>query len=146
MSGGRHVSPGGFAARIYLSFLATAGLFYVNIMPAIVDGLIGGLGFTAEQAGFAASANVYGAAAGALLVVFLIRRVVWRPMAHGLLAALIAMDLLSTLISLPPAMIAFRFLHGLVGGALVGVGFSVIARTLNPDRTFGVLLVVFVFL
>jgi predicted MFS family arabinose efflux permease len=138
----RQVSETGFAARVYLAFLATAGLFYVNIMPAIVDGLIEGLGFSAEQAGFAASANVYGAAAGALLIVFLVRRVVWRPMAHGLLAALIAMDLLSTLISLPPAMIAFRFLHGLVGGALVGVGFSVIARTLNPDRTFGVLLVV----
>jgi DHA1 family inner membrane transport protein len=35
-----------------------------------------------------------------------------------------------------------RFVHGCVGGALVGVGFSVIARMLHPDRTFGVLLFV----
>ncbi len=138
----RRVRADGFAARLFLAFLATAGLFYVNIMPAIVDGLIEGLGFSAREAGFAGSANVYGAAAGALLIVFLIRRVVWRPMAWGLLGVLILMDLLSMLISLPPAMIAFRFVHGLVGGALVGVGFSVIARTRNPDRTFGVLLVV----
>jgi len=138
----QRVAPDGFAARVFLAFLATAGLFYVNIMPAIVDGLIEGLGFTPRQAGFVGSANVYGAAVGALLIVFFIRRVVWRPMAWTLLGVLVAMDLLSMLIALPPAMIAFRFVHGLVGGALVGVGFSVIARTVNPDRTFGVLLVV----
>jgi predicted MFS family arabinose efflux permease len=39
-------------------------------------------------------------------------------------------------------MIAIRFMHGCIGGALVGTGFSVIARTLHPDRTFGVLLFV----
>ncbi|EED34877.1 major facilitator family transporter, putative [Luminiphilus syltensis NOR5-1B] len=128
------------AARVFLAFLATAGLFYVNIMPAIVDGLKEGLNFTDRQAGFAASANVYGAAVGALLIVFIIRRLRWRPVAYGLLLALIAMDLLSMLVSLPDAMIAIRFAHGFIGGALVGTGFSVIARTENPDRTFGVLL------
>jgi predicted MFS family arabinose efflux permease len=119
-----------------------AGLFYVNIMPAIVDGLIEGLGFSPEQAGNVGSANMYGAAAGALSIVFLIKRLSWRPTSYVLLATLAAADLLSMLIKMPEAMIAFRFLHGLVGGALVGVGFSVIARTLNPDRTFGVLLVI----
>lgn len=138
----RRVAPNGLPARVYLSFLATAGLFYVNIMPAIVDGLIGGLGFSEKQAGFAASANVYGAACGALLIVFLVRRLRWRPTAYSLLGCLILMDLLSMLIALPEAMIAFRFVHGVVGGALVGTAFSVIARTVNPDRTFGVLLVV----
>jgi predicted MFS family arabinose efflux permease len=125
-----------------LSFLSTAGLFYVNIMPAIVNGLIDGLGFTTQQAGFVASSNVYGAACGALLIVFVIKRIRWRPMAYALLAGLILMDFLSMLIAVPDVLIAFRFLHGLIGGALVGTGFSVIARTVNPDRTFGVLLVV----
>jgi hypothetical protein len=32
-------SPDGEIARVLLAFLATAGIFYVNIMPAIVDGL-----------------------------------------------------------------------------------------------------------
>lgn len=138
----RTVAPDGLMARVLLSFLTTAGLFYVNIMPAIVDGLIEGLGFSDRQAGFVASANVYGAALGALLIVFLIRRIRWRPTSYILLGCLILMDLLSMLIALPDAMIAFRFVHGVVGGALVGTAFSVVARTLNPDRTFGVLLVV----
>ncbi len=141
-SGIRKADPNSLVARTFLSFLATAGLFYVNIMPAIVDGLIEGLSFTARQAGNVGSANVYGAAAGALIVVFLIKRLSWRPTAYALLAGLIAMDLLSMLITAPQALIAFRFLHGIIGGALVGVGFSVIARTVNPDRTFGVLLVI----
>lgn len=134
--------PDSLVARMFLSFLATAGLYYVNIMPAIVDGLIEGLGFSAQDAGFVGSANVYGAASGALLVVFIVKKINWRPTAFALLAGLILMDLLSMLINTPQALIAFRFCHGLVGGALVGVGFSVIARTVNPDKTFGVLLVV----
>ena len=140
--GESNLDPNGLVARTFLAFLATAGLFYVNIMPAIVDGLTEGLGFTSKQAGDVGSANVYGAAVGALVIVFLIKRLSWRPMAYGLLIVLVAMDLLSMLVLAPEALIAFRFVHGLVGGALVGVGFSVIARTLKPDKTFGVLLVI----
>jgi len=138
----RAVPPNSMLARIFLAFLASAGLFYVNIMPAIVDGLKEGLAFTDQQAGFAASANVYGAAVGALFVVFIIKKISWRPTSYALLGGLIAMDLLSMLIASPEPMIAIRFVHGCVGGALVGVGFSVIARTYHPDRTFGVLLFV----
>ena len=136
------VAPNGLVARTFLAFLATAGLFYVNIMPAIVDGLIEALGFSSQQAGNIGSANVYGAAAGALVVVFMIKRLRWRPTAYALLATLIAADLSSMLVSDPQTLTAIRFVHGFIGGALVGVGFSVIARTVNPDRTFGVLLVV----
>jgi predicted MFS family arabinose efflux permease len=136
----RTVAPDGMTARVFLAFLATAGIFYINILPAIVDGLIEGLSFTSKQAGLVASANVYGAAAGALGIVFIVKRLNWRRVAYTLLAGLILMDLLSMLIITPNALIAFRFAHGVIGGALVGTGFSVIARTLNPDRTFGVLL------
>jgi predicted MFS family arabinose efflux permease len=138
----RPAAPDGAIARVFLSFLATAGLFYVNIMPAIVDGLIEGMGFTARQAGYVGSANVYGAAAGALLIVFLVRRLRWRPAAYTLLLMLIGMDLVSLLVSTPALLIGLRFVHGFVGGALVGVAFAVIARASLPDRTFGVLLVV----
>jgi DHA1 family inner membrane transport protein len=129
-------------ASVLLAFLGTAGLFYVNIMAALVDGLIGGAGLTAKQAGLVASANVYGAAIGALVVVFLVRRLPWRKTAVIMLLGLIAIDLVSTLIKAPEILIAIRFVHGLVGGLLIGVAFAVIARTRLPDRTFGMLLVV----
>ncbi len=129
-------------ARVFLAFLASAGLFYVNIMPTIVSGLIDALGFTNQQAGNVASANMYGAAAGALFIVFLIKKLNWQLVATLFLAGLIIIDLLSMKLTDPTVLVFVRFLHGFIGGMLVGTGFSLIARTTQPDRTFGVLLFV----
>ena len=136
------VSPNSMKARIFIAFLASAGLFYVNIMPAIVNGLIEALEFTNQQAGNVASANMYGAAVGALLIVFLIKKLNWRIVSVVFLSSIITIDLLSIKLTDPTIMIAVRFIHGFIGGMLVGTGFSLIARTHEPDRTFGVLLFV----
>ena len=64
--------PNSMLARIFLAFLTTAGIFYINIMPAVINGLKEGLDFSNQQAGFVSSANLYGAAIGALSAVFLI--------------------------------------------------------------------------
>ena len=138
----RKAAPNGEVARILLAFLASAGLFYVNIMPALVDGLIQGAGFTNRQAGLVGSSNVYGAATGALAAVFIVKRIVWRKWAYGLLLALIVIDVVSSAIHSFEPLLVTRFAHGCVGGMLVGIGFSIIARTRNADRTFGYLLLV----
>jgi len=138
----KHVSPNNITASVFLAFLATAGLFYVNIMPALVSGLIDALGFSNQQAGMIGSANMYGAAVGALSIVFVIKRLRWKLAAVVFLAGLITIDLFSMLISDATTLMIVRFIHGLVGGMLVGTGFAIIARTANIDRTFGVLLFV----
>jgi predicted MFS family arabinose efflux permease len=138
----RKVAPDSMTARVLLSFLATAGLFYVNIMPALVDGLKEGLAFSNKQAGMVGSFNMYGGACGALLMAFIVRRLNWKPTAKLMLFALIFMDLISIPVTDPTALMAVRFIHGCIGGALVGLGFSIFARTSAPDRTFGVLLLV----
>lgn len=135
-------APNGEIARILLAFLATAGLFYVNIMPALVDGLIEGLGYSNRQAGFVGSANVYGAALGALSAVFFVKRVPWKLVSRCLLLGLVIADILSIFVRNPELLTGLRFLHGCVGGMLVGVGFAVISRTEQADRTFGYLLTV----
>jgi MFS family permease len=129
-------------AATLLAFLATAGLFYVNIMAALVAGLVDGLGLSQREAGLVGSANVYGAAVGALIAIGIVGRRRWRPVAVLALLALIAVDLLSTRIADARTLIALRFAHGCIGGLLVGVAFAVIARTRSPDRTFGMLLFV----
>ncbi len=85
----RKAAPDGEVARVLLAFLATAGIFYVNIMPALVDGLVQGAGFSNRQAGLVGSSNVYGAAIGALIAVFIVKKIQWRTWAYALLAALI---------------------------------------------------------
>ena len=133
-------APDSMLARLLLAFLATAGLFYVNIMPALVDGLVEGLSFTNKEAGLVGSSNVYGAAVGALLIVFLISRINWRTAAWIFLSGLIIIDITSIFIDDAQLLTALRFFHGFIGGMLVGTGFAVIARTNQPDRTFGMLL------
>lgn len=125
-----------------LALVATAGFFYVNIMAAIVDGLVTGLGFTNPQAGTVGAANIYGASVGSFVAVLLVRRVRWRPALFALLSLLLLMDLGSLAIREPSLLTAVRALHGLVGGLAVGITYSVMARTHSPDRAFGMLLLV----
>lgn len=134
--------PDGLIAAVLLAFLATAGLFYVNIMAAIVDGLVAGLGLTESQAGTVGSVNIYGAAAGALVAVFLVRRMPWKTMALACLVLLIAIDLVSITLANYETLLMVRLVHGFTGGILTGTAFAVIARTAKPDRTFGMLLFV----
>jgi predicted MFS family arabinose efflux permease len=136
------VPPNSMTARVLLAFLATAGFFYVNIMPALVEGLRQGLGFSNRQAGLVGSCNVYGAACGAFFIAFLVRRIPPRFAAHLFLFGLILIDLLSMLARQPHLLMAMRFTHGFIGGMLVGLSFAMIARTVAPDRTFGMLLLV----
>ncbi len=127
---------------VLLALLATAGFFYVNIMAAIVDGLVTGLGFSNPQAGMVGSANIYGASVGALAAVFLVRHVRWKPTLFALLSVLLLIDLASTLVRDPMVLTAARAVHGIVGGLSVGITYSVMARTRSPDRAFGMLLLV----
>lgn len=135
-------SPDGLVAATLLAFLATAGLFYVNIMAAIVDGLVSGLGLTDAQAGNIGSANIYGAAFGALMAILAVKRIPWRPASIACLIGLLSIDLISVFVTDASVLIFVRLFHGIIGGLLVGIAYGVIARTANPDRAFGVLLFV----
>lgn len=132
----------GHAASVLLAFLTTAGLFYVNIMPALVSGLVEGLEFSKTTAGYVAAANVYGAALGAFSAVFAISYIGWKKASVVSLCLLVTIDLLSSAQTNGDVLIPLRFVHGTTGGFLVGIGFSVIARTDVPDQSFGMLLVV----
>lgn len=129
-------------AAILYSIIATAGLFYVNLGGAFLSAFVDGLGVERDIAGFIVSANKYGAAFGALLATFVVKKIEWRHVLRILFFGLIIVDLISTQINNPQALILLRFFHGTIGGLSVGFGLSVIARTYNPDKVFGMLLVV----
>jgi predicted MFS family arabinose efflux permease len=131
-----------FIAAILYSIVATAGLFYVNLGGAFLSAFVDGLGVERDTAGFIVSANKYGAAFGALLATFVVKKLEWRFVLRFLFFTLIAVDLISTQIENPQTLIFLRFLHGTIGGLSVGFGLSIIARTYNPDKIFGMLLVV----
>jgi DHA1 family inner membrane transport protein len=138
----RTAAPNGILAAFLLAFLATAGLFYVNIMQAIVSGLADGLHISSSQAGRIGAANTYGAALGAFAGVFLVPRLSWRVSAWILLLVLIGIDLSCVQLRSVSVLVVVRFCHGGVGGLLVATAYSVMARTSDADRAFGVLLIV----
>ena len=129
-------------AAVMYAILATAGLFYVNLGGAFLSAFVDGLGVGRDEAGLIVSANKYGAAAGALIATFLVKNIPWRKTTAILLALMMLVDIISSQITSAENLIAIRFLHGTIGGVSVGIGLSVIARTLNPDKIFGMLLVV----
>ena len=131
-----------FVAAILYSIIATAGLFYVNLGGAFLSAFVDGLGVERDVAGYIVSANKYGAAFGALLATFFVKKLEWRLVLRILFFCLIVVDLISTQIQNPDTLILIRFLHGTIGGLSVGFGLSIIARTYNPDKIFGMLLVV----
>ena len=136
------LSREGISARIALAVLASAGILYANITPVIVSGLVQSAGYTSEAAGYVFSSNMYGTALGGLAITFVIRRINWRKTAAVLLTMLILADILSALTDNPSALYSIRFIHGLVGGALIGVGFSVISHIRNPETTFAILIAI----
>ncbi len=127
-------------ARFVLAVLTSAGILYANVAPVIVSGLVQSAGYTTEAAGYVFSANMYGTAIGGLAISLVIARLNWRKSAVILLALLIASDLVCAFTDTAPVLYSIRFIHGLAGGALIGVGFSVIARVKAPEVTFAILI------
>lgn len=132
----------GIRAALLLAFIATAGLFYVNLGGAFLSAFVDGMGLSREMAGYVTSANKYGAAFGALVATFAIGHITWRKAVTTAFVVMIIIDLLSMQVTDGNTMIAIRFLHGSVGGFSVGIGLSLIGRTKSPDKGFGMLLFV----
>ncbi len=118
-----------------LAILESAGILYAALSPVIVTGLAQSGVFSRAEAGYVFSSNMLGTALGGLAVIFFVHRLNWRRASALLLVALIILDLSSAISSAPTALYPLRFFHGLVGGVLIGVSMSVIARTVNPERT-----------
>jgi len=128
----------GLPARVALALLMSAGIVYASTGPVIVTGLALSEMFSSESAGYVLSVNMYGTAVGGLLVALLVKRVNWRITAAILLTGLGVVDCLSAWFGVNETLYPLRFLHGLIGGALMGVTTSVVARTENPERTFAI--------
>lgn len=133
----------GWIASIFLAFLSSAGLYYVNIFPVIVDALMAGAGLSAEQAGQITFANTIGAVIGAFTVSWLIRHIPrWKRAAAILLCCSIGMDVLTIQLANLDLLVPLRLVHGILGGALVGLGFAVIARSGIAGRSYSMVLLV----
>lgn len=125
---------------LLLAWVTMSGLAYINFLPALMNALAGGIGFTDAEAGQVIAANGYGALLGNIIAVFLVRRFSQRVMVFAFLLLLATMDILTMWISDFSALIAWRLLAGVLGGLSLGIAFSFFAHLENTDKAFGLLL------
>ncbi len=110
------------------------------VQPGFVQGLVVHLGFTDSQAGYTASAEMFGIAATTILLTFIAHRVNWRRVFTGSLLLMFLANALSTLAGDFESFTALRLAAGLGAGGLVSLSFAAIGLTDNPDRNFGLLI------
>ena len=130
-------SPRALFAAIYLSVIGAA-VFIVQ--PGFVQGLVQFYGFSEQQAGYIASAEIWGLAVTTVALALgghnysrhFILKICVLLFAAGNLASLATSEM--TVFS------ALRFLAGLGSGGLVSLTFTIVGLTRLPDRNFGLLI------
>ena len=121
-------------------YVAVVGPEVFIVQPGFVQGMVAYYGFSEQEAGYVASAEMWGIALTTLLMSYLASRIDWR---RALLGSILVMAL-GNLASLGAAgAVSFgwwRFITGLGSGTLVSLSFTMIGLTANPDRNFGYLI------
>ena len=121
-------------AIVYIAVIAPCVFI---LQPGYVQGLVEYLAFSEEQAGYIASAEMFGIAFTTLLLVFMEARVDWRKLTVLCLILAAAGNLLSLSLADFESLAAVRFLTGMGSGGLMSLTFAMMGLTGKSDRNFG---------
>jgi predicted MFS family arabinose efflux permease len=124
-------------ATIYLGVIGAA-VFIVQ--PGFVQGLVEFYGFDEQQAGYIASAEVWGLALTTVILALGGHSASWQRILRGCIGLFVIGNLASLLTRDALAFGGLRFLTGLGAGGLVSLTFTIIGLTRLPDRNFGFLI------
>ncbi|MFM7784701.1 MAG: MFS transporter [Gammaproteobacteria bacterium] len=130
-------SPLTLAAAI---LVAVIGPEVFIVQPGFVQGMVAHFGFSEAQAGYVASAEMWGLALTTLLMSVLASRIDWRTLLLVSTLVVVAGNLGSLGTQEPAAFAAWRFVAGLGCGVLVSLSFTMVGLSANPDRNFGYLM------
>src|SRR5579883_2016117 len=134
-----HLDVRGLVAAITLG---TVGPLTILIVPGFVLLVGAQSGLDDRHLGFVAAWDINSMAAMIGLATFLICRLNWRHLALVGIALIALGDLLTSLSHGYPAIVAARICAGTGEGLAVAVSFAALGSAANPDRAFGVYLVV----
>ena len=124
------------------NYLGSIGALTVVILPGIVGVIADSLQLSPGQVGLVMSADIITMAAAMGITAFLIHKSNWRVLAVAALVVLLAGSLLSIQANSYQTMILARLIAGIGEGMAVSVAFAIFGGTRNPDRQFGIYLVV----
>ena len=124
------------------NYLGTIGALTIVILPGIVGVIAESLQLNPGQVGIVMSADIVTMALAMGVAAFLIHKWNWRVMAVIGLAFLLLGTVASIGANSFESMILARFIAGIGEGIAVSVAFAIFGGTRNPDREFGIYLVV----
>ena len=122
---------------IYLSIIGAA-VFIVQ--PGFVQGLVEFYGFSEQQAGYIASAEIWGLALTTVVLALGGHNYSWQRIFRLSIVLFVLGNLASTATDELYAFSVLRFITGLGSGGLVSLTFTIIGLTRLPDRNFGLLI------
>lgn len=122
---------GALWATIYVNVAAAT---LPAVLPVMVGVLADNLGFGAIHAGYVASANLAGIAAGSILTAIAVRRLRWATLIRTGTALMIGANGVSMLIASFPAFLLARGAAGLGEGMISAVCYAAMSRTAGSAR------------
>lgn len=126
---------------IAIIFLAVIGPCVFIVQPGFVQGLVEYLNFSEQQAGFIASAEMWGIASGTIALIFLVDRMSWRRLCLVLLGFAVVGNLASVGQTEPVILGALRFVAGIGAGGLISLTFTLAGLTRRSDRNIALIIV-----
>ena len=122
-------------------YLGVIGAAVFIVQPGFVQGMVESLGFSERQAGFIASAEVWGIAATSILLAFWAPRFNWVKFLNVSLLLFVGGNLASLTTGDLTSFGLLRFIVGLGSGGLISLTFTVMGLTRYPDRNLGYLII-----
>lgn len=122
-------------------YLGVIGAAVFIVQPGFVQGMVESLGFSEQQAGFIASAEVWGIAATSILLAFWAPRFNWVKFLNVSLLLFVGGNLASLTTGDLTSFGLLRFIVGLGSGGLISLTFTVMGLTRFPDRNLGYLII-----
>ena len=122
-------------------YLGVIGAAVFIVQPGFVQGMVASFRFSEQQAGFIASAEVWGIAATAVLLAFFAPRFNWIKFLNVSLLLFVGGNLVSLTTNDLTFFGLFRFFVGLGAGGLISLTFTVMGLTKFPDRNLGYLII-----
>jgi len=110
------------------------------VQPGFVQGLVQYVGFDDKAAGVAVGLEMFGLAATTIVMTFISHRVNWRSVILGSVVVMFLANALCTLTTDLNTFMTLRVVAGLGAGSLVSLSFAAVGLTGNPDRNFGLLI------
>ena len=125
---------------VALTALIVTGALGVSaflVLPAIVVGLRTDLGFSQQQVGLMATAQLIGLGVGSVCCLWLLPRLSWQGLARVGVTGLLLGDLACIFVTDYGVFLALRALGGLAGGIAISFVAYALGQTQAVDRNFG---------